>query len=343
MTIRLVGTTLLLSLLTTRVWTQDQTSPAKNEVLERFVGVWDLKTRLKPAKWHPDGGEFTGKESTVWALKNRIIMIRDVTQPDGKKGLFIALHDPKQDAYPFWGFDSKGLLGGHWLLKWNAATNATVGRSVDSPAAWTSGGQNRFTDGKTNLVSYWMRDESGTLLIEGSGRKDRLPADREAAIIAEWQKREPPADPPAELKVLDRMIGTWDAVTTQKPAEWTPSGGKSTAKVTREWILDGRFVMDTSIHSDGQESMALIGYDPGQKTYRSWWFNSEGHHNTSKGRWDEASQTLSYRTELDDGKSMQSSVRFAADDKEVWRFQVTDAGGKVYLDMDITATKGKGN
>jgi hypothetical protein len=332
---------LLVLVTTLHLQAQDQAAAAKNEVLQRFVGVWDLKTTLKPAKWHPEGGEFTGKESTVWALKDRIIMIRDVSQPDGKKGLFIATYDPQQDAYPFWGFDSKGLLGGQWLLKWNPDTSATVGRSVDSPAAWTSGAQNRFPDGKTNLVSYWMRDENGELLMEGSGRKDRLPADREAEIVAAWKKHEPAADLPAELKVLDRMIGTWDTVSIQKPAEWTPEGGRTTAKVKREWILDGRLVMDTSLHGDGQESIALVGYDPGQKVYRSWWFNSLGHRNDSRGQWNEAAQTLSYRTDLADGKSMQSSVRFAEENQEVWEFKVTDAAGKVYFDMDITASRRK--
>jgi hypothetical protein len=313
----------------------------KNDVLARFVGVWDLKSTLKPAKWNPDGAETTGKESTVWALKNRIIMIRDVSQPDGKKGLYIATHDPIQDAYPFWCFDSHGLQGTQWLLKWNADANAAIGRSVDSPRAWTSGGQNRFPDGQTNLVSYWMRDENGVLLMDVKGRKDRLPADREAAIVAEWKKREPPADLPAELRVLDRMIGTWDTVTVQKPAEWTPGGGRSTAKIKREWILNGRFVIDTSLHSNGDESIAIISYDPGQKVYRSWWFNSLGHRSDSRGQWHESSQTLSYRTELEDGKSMRSSVHFADVNKEVWRFKVTDTAGTVYLDTDITATRMK--
>ena len=58
-----------------------------------------------------------------------------------------------------------------------------------------------------------MRDESGALLMEYNGRKDRLTADREAAIVAAWKKHEPAADLPAELKVLDRMIGKWDLIT----------------------------------------------------------------------------------------------------------------------------------
>jgi hypothetical protein len=313
----------------------------KNEVLNRFVGAWEIKSTLKPAKWNPNGGDFTSQESTVWALKNRIIMIRDVSQPDGKKGFYISTHDTQKDAYPFWCFDSSGLQGTQWLLKWNAEASAAVGRSIDAPPAWTSGGQNRFPDANTNLVNFWMRDENGELLMENNARKSRLPADREAAIVAAWKKHEPPADLPAELKVFERMIGTWDTVTVQKPAEWTPAGDRSTATITREWILNGRFVMDTSLHSNGDESIAILGYDPGQKTYRSWWFNSLGHRNDSRGQWNEASQTLAWRTDLEDGKSMRSSVRLADANKEIWQFKVTDAAGKVFLDMDITATRKK--
>jgi hypothetical protein len=141
------------------------------------------------------------------------------------------------------------------------------------------------------------------------------------------------------LKVLNRMIGTWDTVSVQKPAEWTPAEVRSTATVTREWILNGRFVMDTSMHSNGDESLAIFGYDAGQKTYRSWWFNSLGHRNDSRGQWNEASKTLSYRTNLEDGKLARSSVRFVDADQEVWQFKVTDATGKVYFDMEITATR----
>lgn len=339
MTMRVIYATLLF--VTCAASAQEQPTAPKNEVLQRFVGAWDLKSTLKTSKWHPDGGEFTGKESTVWALKNRVILIRDMSQPDGRKGLFISTHDAQRDAYPFWCFDSTGLMGGQWQLKWNAEVSAAVSRSTDTPPSWTSGGQNRFPDGNTNLVNFWMRDENGALLMENNGRKDRLPADREAAIVAAWKKHEPAADLPAELKVLDRMIGTWDTVTVQKPAEWTPGGGRSTAIVSREWILNGRVVMDTSMHSDGQESIAIIGYDPGQKVYRNWWFNSEGHRNDSRGQWNAASQTLTYRTQLEDDKSVQSSVRFADANKEIWQFKATDAAGKVYLDMEITATRKK--
>jgi hypothetical protein len=300
---------------------QEPATHARNEVLQRFVGVWDLKSTLKPAKWNPDGGEFTGKESTVWALKDRIIMIRDMSQPDGKKGLFIATHDPQRDACTFWGFDSKGLLGAQWLLKWNAEAGAAIGRATDLPPAWTSGGQN------------------GALLLEASGRKDRLPADREAAIVAAWKKHEPPAELPAELKVLDRMLGTWELVSVRKPALWSPNGDRITGTITREWILNGRFVMGTSTNSDGSEGLALFSFDPGKKEYRNWFFNSLGHRYDAHGSWNAAKQTFSLTAARDDGKTTKTSIRFDGPDREAWHTLITDAAGKIYVDMDSTLTR----
>lgn len=188
------------------------------DMLSRFVGTWNLSTTAKPAKWLPDGGTFTGQESTVWALKNRVILIRDMSQPDGKKGLWIVTYDPRQNAYPLWGFDSKGLIGAQWRLTWDKATSTASGIGTDMPDNWTSGGKNHFPDADTNLVTAWIKDENGELLLDHEGRKARQPDEHEAAIVEAWKKHEPAADLPAELKVLDRMIGAWNLVQIQKPA-----------------------------------------------------------------------------------------------------------------------------
>jgi len=318
---------------------EDEPAGAKDEVLNRFVGVWDLSSKLSPSKWNPDGGDFTGKESTVWALKNRVILIRDQGEQDELKGLYVATYDPVRQAYPFWCFNSDGLLGTKWELKWDAKSSSAIGHSTDSPADWKSTGRNHFPDADTNLVTISMSDETGALLLKSDSKKSRLTADKEAAIIAAWKKHEPATDLPAELKVLEHSIGTWDTVSIQNPAEWTPEGGRSTATVTREWILNGRFLMDTSIHSNGDESLALATYDPSQREYRSWWFNSKGHRNESRGTWNAAAQTMTYHTDLEEGRTMSSTVRFAGPDREVFHFIITDAAGKVFFDMDITATK----
>lgn len=311
------------------------------DVLERFVGIWKLDGEALPSKWTPEGKAISGHENAIWALKKRVILIRAVDQIDNRKSLFISTFDPANNVYPMWGFDSQSLMGVEWELAWDADSKATVGHATDLPTGWTSNAVNQFPDADTNNAAGWIKDDVGEVLLNQKFIKKRLPEEDGPEIAAAWSKIEEPDNLPAELKVLDRMIGDWDAVSTMKPAEWTPEGGRSTMIIKREWILNGRFVMDTPIHSNGQEGMTIIGFDPNQKVYQGWRFNSEGEFPRSpfKGSWNAKSQTLSYVGKLEDGKTNRSSVRFANRNQEVWEIKVTDADGKVYLDMDTVATR----
>ena len=333
--------TLVCALLVMGTRTTSADDKGGGDVLDRFVGVWKVSDTVKPAKWTPEGGKIAEQESTVWALKRRLVLIRAINPAEKRKSLWIATYDAKQNAYPFWGFDSRGLSGAQWRLTWDAPANKAVGHATDLARGWTSGGSNHFTDADTNVIEHWIKNENGDLMFHHIGKKERQPAKSEAAVVAAWKKHEPADNLPAELKVLDRMVGTWDAVSTMKPAEWTPDGGRSTMKITREWILNGRFVMDTPLHSNGQEGMTIIGFDPNQKVYQGWRFNSEGEFPRSpfKGSWNAKSQTLSYVGKLEDGKTNRSSVRFFGRNQEVWEIKVTDADGKVYFDMDTIATR----
>ena len=309
------------------------------DVLERFIGIWKIDGEALPSKWTPEGKAISGHENAIWALKKRVILIRAVDQIDNRKSLFISTFDPANNVYPMWGFDSQSLMGVEWELAWDADSKATVGHATDLPTGWTSNAVNQFPDADTNNAAGWIKDDVGEVLLNQKFTKKRLPEEDGPEIAAAWSKIEEPDNLPAELKVLDRMIGDWDAVSTMKPAEWTPDGDRTTSTITRKWILDGRFIMDTSIHSNGEESIALFGFDPNSKAYQSWWFSSDGNRNTSTGSWNEKALTLSCASELDDGKTMRTLLRFANRNQEVWEFKVTDADGKVYFDMDIVATR----
>lgn len=332
-------TTLILTLLLPGISHTSAQEKDDDEVLGRFVGIWKLDGVASPSKWTPDGKAISGWEHVTWALRKRVVLIRAVDKLDSHKSLFIATHDPKQNVYPLWGFDTNGLMGAEWELRWNAETKATEGHATDLPVGWTSSGTNQFPDADTDNVTVWIKDDVGEVLLNHKFTKKRLPDDEGPAIAATWSKIDKRDDLPAELKVLDRMAGTWDAVHIVKPAAWTPDGDRTTSTVKREWILDGRFLLDTSKHSTGQEGMFLVGFDPQRKAYRSWWFNSEGHRGPSQGTWNETTQTLTYVGEPQDGRTTRSSVRFADHDHEVVEVKVTDADGKVYFDMDIILTR----
>jgi hypothetical protein len=99
--------------------------------------------------------------------------------------------------------------------------------------------------------------------------------------------------------------------------------------------------MSSSVNSDGSEGIALFSYDAGAKAYRNWFFNSLGHRYAAQGQWNEAKQTLAMTANRDDGKTVKTTIRFNGPDREIWHTLITDAAGKVYVDMDSTVTRKK--
>src|SRR5205814_235813 len=67
--------------------------------------------------------------------------------------------------------------------------------------------------------------------------------------------------PSAELRALEDMIGTWDEVMTNKPTDWVPKAGTSTAATRRTWSLGGKFIRaDGAWQPAGTEFLHLMSY-----------------------------------------------------------------------------------
>lgn len=315
---------------TSRACGQDR--PEGKEVLDRFVGVWKTAAVDKPAKWQPMGRRRTLEEAHGKILKDRYVLGREICHAEGTKVLWLMTHDPATGKFPFWYFDNRGVFGGEWSGVLEEGGKSVVFRATDTPPGWTSRGFNRLTDERTIDVGVWMKDENGTLLMDATAKKVRQPADASKEILAHWSKTAAAADLPAELKVLERLAGSWTAEATLKRAEWTPKEIRQTSRVERTWVLDGRFLQDRSKTSDGAESFSLLAYDPGLKAFRGWWFDGEGHSNKSKGSWNEAAATLTLVAELDGGLEARSTCRIHDADHHTWQVQVRDAAGKRYFD-----------
>ena len=158
--------------------------------------------------------------------------------------------------------------------------------------------------------------------------------------MAAWSKNESSsAARPIELDVLNRLVGSWDAVAVAKAAEWTPKEVRTTSKVTRTWVLDGQMVMDTSLVSDGRESLSFIGYEPQTKTYRMWWFSSAGAFSVSTGEWNAATATMSFRIAQDNGHVARSTMRFLDANRHIQNVTITDIHGKLFHDKTWDVTR----
>ena len=141
-----------------------------------------------------------------------------------------------------------------------------------------------------------------------------------------------------ELKVLERLIGNWNASLVYKPAEWTPTEVKTNRTYQGEWALDGQLVYSTAKDSDGTESLFLWSFDPQAKRFKLWRFTSTGQTSKMSGTWDAASETMTLKSTLPNGLDFLMTVHLPENHSQHWNGIVTDQAGKVYFNMD-----GQGN
>ena len=146
---------------------------------------------------------------------------------------------------------------------------------------------------------------------------------------------EPPARP-AELKELDRFVGTWKvAELVSKKAEWTPEEVRASGNLsTFKWIMDGWFMEERAIPANGADHLGIWHYDQADKNYRCAMFQVPGGNRMDfTHRWDAKAQVFNGTCAMPNGVTMRSTIRFPDKNTKEWHAIATDAAGKVYLDM----------
>ena len=154
-------------------------------------------------------------------------------------------------------------------------------------------------------------------------------------IAAAAQADDPKAES-AELRILDRYVGSWEETTVAKPALWTPERATSTTTSTRRWILNGQMIENKGAWTPGDtEFLHLTTYDSNQKEYRQWYFDKGNLvPQTSQGKWDAATQTFTYLGTLRDGIQSTSQQHFVDKDTFTWTLVAKDRTGMLVLDLE---------
>ena len=147
--------------------------------------------------------------------------------------------------------------------------------------------------------------------------------------------------PPAEMKVLHKLVGAWQSEMTFRVAEWTPEETVTKRTNKSDLILGGHFLLNKNFDSQGKLSVIyLFTYDKEQQAYRQWFFDSKGSTLESTGKWDEGSSTLTLKNETR-GITGVYSMHFVDKDTVQWSVVSKDQQGKVYLDLHGKTTRQK--
>lgn len=147
----------------------------------------------------------------------------------------------------------------------------------------------------------------------------------------------------AELQVLDRFVGTWDFVVTNKPAGGETVTGKTFE--TRTWSLGGKFVQFENPQTeqpDQPEFQMLVTYDPAAKTYPGFLMSGPSRAIVT-GTWDQASQTMTFRGSFSDnsGVTFVFTNRFSDADHCEASGVIKDAAGNVIVEQIQKQTRRK--
>ena len=144
--------------------------------------------------------------------------------------------------------------------------------------------------------------------------------------------------PPPEMKVLERLVGTWRVENIGKVPEET----RSTSITKRELVLGGRFVQETGGPEKGKPTyMCMHTYDSSRKTYRWWFFHESGSCSESTGTWDESSQTFTFTNRPGGGAMGVITLHFLDKNTLDFSWIVKDTGGKISFQMEAKAVRQK--
>ncbi len=130
------------------------------EVLDRFVGNWDVEGSVTPAGG--DAVETEGAETRTWSQAGGVVMFENSNPPEFH---MLLTYDPGSEAYVgvMMSGPSQGIVTGNW----NAATE-TMSFTVMFPDGNRYEGTNRFIDDDHVESTGTVTNRAGEVLVEMS-------------------------------------------------------------------------------------------------------------------------------------------------------------------------------
>jgi len=149
---------------------------------------------------------------------------------------------------------------------------------------------------------------------------------------------------PDELKMLQPLIGEWNAEFIEAQSAVSPGGSTSKGKITAQWILDGHFLLGTT-EQGKDRSIWIIGYDSDKKKYRKICFMNGGQIDESLGDWNGEFDTIDWLTHVkrQGDEKLSTTQDYIGVERGNGALRantmVQDADGKLYRSLTIKATR----
>jgi serine/threonine protein kinase len=293
------------------------------DVLPYLAGNWKIESLNRDAKSPPDKDTFVGTFSYDFVAGGKYLRGRSSAMPakDGRPGTFGLLD--------LWSFEPGKNTIRRWLAHSTGGTSgSTSGQFIPASRTLTTSdlsGDNDIFNHQYEFINsdafnhhYFVRDASGTIISEAHHKWTRV-----AGPVALPKL---PLDPerPAEMKVLDQLVGNWHTeATVRNPAD-PDNPTIEAARVKAGPILGGRFVeVFETFERTNTTDYSLVWFDAGAKRYRSWFFSHEGFTLDFNGTWNETAKRLTWNSS--DGK-LEGRWTFKSADLREYEHLVTYEG-----------------
>jgi hypothetical protein len=140
----------------------------KLEVLDRFVGTWDVEVHVR----RPQRVEARYVETYRWTLGGHFLQAETREHTLGETLVVLATYDPAADGYPFWIFSSTGEYYALPAGRWDAASRTMRWRNpIAIPVSLES--ECRFPDASTRECRTLVKDWKGSVLTDQEVRARR--------------------------------------------------------------------------------------------------------------------------------------------------------------------------
>ncbi|HLW65945.1 MAG TPA: family 16 glycoside hydrolase, partial [Gemmataceae bacterium] len=206
------------------------------------------------------------------------------------RGLFLYSFNPDTNELRHWQAWSNGRANGPTSGLFNPENHTLMWKHKIGNGIETIH-QLNFVDANTITTRLFQQDESNRLGREVRMKFTRIPGPVTLPNQPAAPKR------PAEMKVLDRLVGDWRNEITIKDAAMPDKLRTETHRTKAAPILGGRFIESIiTDEADNHSDFSLAWYDESAKQYRQWLFDTAGAFFERSGTWDEATKTLSWKS-----------------------------------------------